>query len=89
MKIKTIYVCDFCGTEHEKSGDAMKCEAKCLGLTIEQYEEYIALLKEEMTAFGAASIANNDKIRKRCDEAVQSVLDFQKKYNVIDNRHNW
>ena len=86
MKTKLIYICEFCGKEHKNSEDALKCEATHLNLTVDQYKEYMDLLKEEKRAFGAASCANNEDIRKRCDCAVQAVLDFQKKYGFVDNR---
>lgn len=81
MKSKTIYICEVCGTEYHSSKDAFKCEAKCLGLTYEQYKEYHNLLMEERNAFALASTMRSDMVIKRCDDAVKAVLDFQKRYN--------
>lgn len=86
MKTRTIYICDFCNKEHYTTRNAIECEATHLGLTVDQYKEYMGLLKEERDAFGQASCASNDQIRKRCDDAVKAVLDFQKKYGFTDNR---
>ncbi len=86
MKTKTVYVCDFCNKEYKNSMDAYKCEAKHLGLTIDEYKKYMKLLKEERRAFIVASSVVNDEIRKRCDDTVKAVLDFQKEHNFTNNR---
>lgn len=44
------------------------------------------LTEEERRAFSEASCANNDRIRKRCDNAVNAVINFQKEHDFIDNR---
>lgn len=86
MKTKTIYICEFCNKQYQIPENAIECEATHLGLTVDQYKEYMDLLREERDAFGQAGCANNDQIRKRCDDAVQAVLDFQNKYGFTDNR---
>lgn len=86
MKTRTIYICEMCGTEHRSCNEAYKCEAKCLGLTYEQYQKYMNLLKEERNAFSFVSITANDETRKRCDDAVKAVIDFKNRYNIIDTR---
>lgn len=86
MKTRTVYICEFCHSEYKTSKEAYECEAKCLGLTVEQYKEYVNLLQEEKRAFGVASCYMNDEVRKRCDDVVKAVLDFQKEHNFTDNR---
>lgn len=86
MKTRTVYICEFCHSEYKTSSEAYKCEAKCLGLTVEQYKEYVNLLQEEKRAFSSASCSMNDEIIKRCDKAVKAVLDFKREHNFIDNR---
>lgn len=86
MKSNIIYTCDYCNSQHKSFNEACECEAKCLGLTIDEYKEYLDLLEEERRAFAEASGENNDRIRKRCDNAVISVIEFQKKYGFVDNR---
>ena len=85
MKRKTIYQCEFCLEEYKTSREAFECEAKCLKLTIDEYEEYLKLLMEERRAFSEASCITNDRVRKRCDNAVKAVIDFQKKYGITDS----
>lgn len=86
MKTKTIYICEFCNKKYKTSKAAFECEAKCLGLTTDEYKEYLDLLEEERRAFSEASCANNDRIRKRCDNAVNAVINFQKEHGFVDNR---
>ena len=38
MKSKTIYICECCGKEYQRSTDAYKCEEKCLGMNHESYK---------------------------------------------------
>ena len=86
MKIKITYICEFCDREHRTSKEAYECEANCLGLTICEYDEYIKLLEEERHAFSINACTNNNKTRKKCDDAVKAVIDFQEKHGFVDNR---
>ena len=81
-KTKIIYICDYCKKEHLNYSDAAECEAKCLGLTVEEYFKYLDLLKEEKEAYEATSCRNNDRIRQRCDDATNAVIEFQKQHNI-------
>ena len=86
MKTKTVYQCEFCLTEYKTSQEAYECEASCLYLTMEEYAEYLDLLKEEKNAFGQASCAMNNEIRERCDNAVKAVINFQKEHGITDSK---
>lgn len=86
MKTLTSYQCDFCGCVYENPKDAYKCEAACLGITVDQYTEYLKLLEEETHAFQEYSIERNEFTKRRCDKAVKAVIDFQKKYGFTDDR---
>lgn len=85
MKTKIIYQCEFCLTEYKTSEEAFKCEADCLKLTQEEYAKYLILLREEKEAFAQASCVMNDEVRERCDKAVESVIEFQKKHGIEDS----
>lgn len=86
MKTKIIYICEFCDRQHKTEKEAYECEANCLGLTINEYKEYLDLLEEERIAFSQRHVVNNEITRKRCDDAVKVVIAFQEKYGFIDNR---
>lgn len=75
-----------CGVEHKNAVDALKCEAKHLGLTIEEYQEYTALLRTEKECGINVSIAKNERTEKLLEEAINAVLKFQKEHNFADNR---
>lgn len=86
MKTGMIYICEFCDNKYKTSKEAYDCEAKCLGLTADEYKEYKYLLREEQNAFSEASCVNNEATRKRCDDAIKAVIAFQKKHGFVDNR---
>ena len=86
MKTRTIYECEFCGNQYKTPNEAYGCEATCLGLSEDEYKEYLGLLHEEKQAFASAANANNEQIRNRCDNAVNAVIEFQKKHGFVDNR---
>lgn len=39
MKALTVYQCEFCNKKYKTSKAAFECEAKCLGLTTDEYKE--------------------------------------------------
>lgn len=86
MKTKTVFVCEECGFEYECAGDALKCEANHLGLTLEEYQEYLALLRVEKDCGINVSIAKNECTEKLLDEAISAVIKFKEEHNITDNR---
>lgn len=86
MKTKTVFVCEQCGFEYKCAGDALKCEANHFGLTLEEYQEYLALLRTEKDCGTNVSIAKNEHTEKLLDDAIKAVLKFQKDHNFTDNR---
>ena len=75
-----------CGAEHKCAVDALKCEAKHLGITIEEYQEYTALLRKEKECGINVNIAKNERTERLLEEAINAVIKFQKKHNITDNR---
>lgn len=82
MKVKTVYVCEYCKNEYEIASEALLCEAKDLGLTFKEYEEYQLLLEREKQCGINVGIAKNERNEALFDEAVKAVIDFQKKHNI-------
>lgn len=82
MKQRTIYQCEYCSTEYKNYSEAFQCEAKCLGLTQDEYIKYLDLLAEEKDAGSAIYICKNDKTEKRFDDAIRNVIAFQKKHGI-------
>ena len=81
-----VYVCEMCGVEHKCAVDALKCEANHLGLTIEEYQEYTALLRKEKECGINVSITKNERTERLLEEAINAVIKFQKEHNITDNR---
>lgn len=86
MKTKMVFVCEHCKREYEYAGGALECEAKHFGLTLEEYEEYLALLRTEKDFAIYVSIAKNEHSEKLHDEAINAVIKFRKEHNFTDNR---
>ena len=86
MKTKTVFVCEQCECEYEFAEYALKCEADHFGLTLEEYKEYLALLKTEKHCGINVNIAKNERTEKLFDEAVKAVIEFRKEHNFTDNR---
>lgn len=86
MKTKTVFVCEQCGFEYGCAGDALKCEAEHLGLTLEEYQEYLALLRIGKDCGINVSIAKNERTEKLLDEAVNAVIKFREEHNITGNQ---
>ena len=87
MKVKhTItYICDYCKKEYLSYMEAWECEAKCLGLTAEEYNEYLRLLRNEEEAKLGEEYVSSSKTQKRHNDATNAVIEFQKKHNIKTN----
>lgn len=87
MKTKTVFVCEECGFEYEYPNDALKCEAYHLGLSLEEYQEYLMLLRIEKQCGINVSIAKNEHTEKLFDDAVNAVVEFRKSHNIIGGNY--
>ena len=83
---KTIFICEKCSNQYDTPGDACKCEAGHLGLTLDEYEEYHRLLEIEKNCGINISIAKNERTEKLLEDAVNAVLDFKQKHNIVDDK---
>lgn len=86
MKTKMVYICEHCKNEYKSAEDALKCEAKHLGLTLEEYKKYLALLETEKRCGFNVGIAKNERTDKLWDDAIKEVIRFQKEHNLSDNK---
>lgn len=84
MKRKMMYICEMCNKQYFKEKEARECEAKCLGLTICEYLEYIGLLKEEERAYDFVSHTNNQHSRKKYEDKANAVIEFQNKHDITN-----
>ena len=84
MKIKhiTYYVCQFCGEKFTTEDECKLHEGKEMKLTVEEYEQLLALEKAEREASSYMSVCNNDKTRNAYDKAANAVIAFREKHNL-------
>lgn len=84
MKVKTIYQCEKCLFTYDNAKAAKECEAKCLGLTYDEREEYWILLSNLETAKTLYSAANNKRNVEILDECENAVADFEKAHELCE-----
>ena len=82
MKQYTVYVCETCDYESKDYEDMRKHEAAHLGLTVEEMESYRAL--KSFAAYMGSVVAsrNNEKTRRKFDEAVEKLMTFEKEHGI-------
>ena len=87
MKVTTkhIYTCQICKKEFNNELDCKLNEAKCLGLTIEEYEELCFLLKEERETSMYLSTYKNRESLEAQDKAIKNVIKFLREHNLNDD----
>lgn len=84
MKVKTIYQCEKCFFTYDNAKAAKECEAKCLGLTYNEREEYWNLLSSLEIAKTLYFAANNERNAKILDECENAVADFEKAHGLCE-----
>lgn len=82
MKKYIIYECTKCGKQSKDIIEIIKCEANHLGLTINEYKQYIELIKKVENASYVVSIRKNENTDKLFDNAIKALLEFEQKYNI-------
>ena len=86
MKTKTIYQCEYCLSEYQTVKEVIKCEASCLKLTLDEYDEYVEMLNREKTASYIVSRTSNEETRNLYDKCIKDVIEFQQKHGITDSR---
>lgn len=86
MKTKTIYQCEYCLSEYQTMKEAIECEASCLKLTLDEYDEYVEMLNREKTASYIVSRTSNEETRNLYDKCIKDVIEFQEKHGITDSR---
>lgn len=86
MKTKTIYQCEYCLSEYQTVKDAIRCEASCLKLTLDEYDDYVAMLNREKTASYIVSRTSDEETRNLYDKCIKDVIEFQQKHGITDSK---
>lgn len=85
MRTVTRYQCEKCLEIYPTSHEAFLCEAGHYGLTVEEYGQWISLKKLAEDAGRMAGISKNEKTEANFDNAVQELLDFERKHHLEAN----
>jgi predicted metal-binding protein len=83
MKSYVAYVCKKCGKESRDSDEIKKCEASHYGLTLEEMQEWKQLQEYVKSVSSIVSITKNESTERNFDEAIASLLSFEKKHKII------
>ena len=83
MKQYTVYICETCGFESKDFDEMRSHEASHLGLTVQEMESYRA--RKSFAAYMGSVISrtNNEKTRKKYDEAIENLISFEKEHGLI------
>lgn len=82
MKQYIVYVCETCGYKSKDAKEIMQHEANHLGLTVKEMEQY-RMLKSFAAYMGSVvSHTKNKATDKAFDDAIQNLLDFEKKHGL-------
>lgn len=75
MKEYKIYECEICGKTSKDYKEILKCECNCLGLTLEEKEEWEHLKK---------LVKHSEQLLKKCNE--ENIERYQRIYDEdMDN----
>ena len=83
MKKYTMYVCETCGRESKDYNVIRECEAGHLGLTVDELNQYDKLNSDAEDCGRMVSIAKNDKTEKAFDDAIKTLVAFERKHGLI------
>lgn len=82
MRTVARYQCEKCRKIYDIPGKAIACEAGHYGLSVDEYNKWLALKKLAENAGKMVSIAKNEKTDREFDVAVQKLVDFEKEHNL-------
>ena len=83
MKHLDLYKCEICGFESQNAEDVLSCEAKHLGLTVKEKEEYNSLKSYVAYMGTVVNRTKNERTESAFDEAIQKLLDFENAHHLI------
>lgn len=82
MVAERIYKCECCGKKSSNPNKILSCEARHLGLTVKEYQEYRRLLEVEKKASLVCERKRNKTTISDKNKAINAVLRFQKQHHV-------
>lgn len=88
MKTRTIrtYMCDVCGQEFDSASEAESHEARCYGLSYQEYQMWFHLSDWVARSGKLLSIQSNPETRERFDTACEKLVDFEAEHHLENVR---
>lgn len=82
MKQYTTYVCEKCQKESRNYDEIYQCEAKHLGLTVDQKRKRDDLIDIVKMTSSTLTRCNNTHTRHDYDKAVETLIAFEKECGI-------
>lgn len=84
MKTRTTrtYICDVCGQEFDSESEAESHEARCYGLSDQEYQTWFHLSDRAARSGKLLSIQSNPETRKRFDTACEKLAAFEAEHRL-------
>ena len=88
MKTRTIhtYICDVCGQEFDSASAAKSHEARCYGLSDQEYQMWFHLSDTAARSGYWVASNNNPETRQRFDDACQKLASFEMEHHLENVR---
>lgn len=83
MKVYQMYVCDKCGFESRNLVDVDLCEARHMGLTLDEKHQWELLDSTAKRCTATLSTTNNETNRNLEEEAYRKLFAFEKEHHVL------
>lgn len=82
MRSYNVYVCEKCGFENRDASLVEKCEARHMGLTVEELRYYNKLKSTAAHAGAILASASDEITRKNFDDAIDELTKFEIEHNI-------
>ena len=83
MKEYMIYECETCKKTSRDRKEIVTCEAAHIGLTYEEWQEYLKLKNNAAMAGCKMGYTKNAETEAIFDEAVNQLVAFEKKHGIL------
>lgn len=77
-----MYVCETCGYESKDAKEMKEHEMAHMNLTAEEARQYETLKSSAIHMGYVVSRTKNEETEQKFDEAIQSLLDFEKEHGI-------
>ena len=86
MKQKILYCCEICGRKFDNKYDAQEDEAKCYGLTPQEYRHWKDLCGAAAQAGRIVASRKNLDTDGAFDRAIRELISFEETHNLNDKK---